>query len=86
MMVTLMPSADTRSYRDQVAPNTAVETSESTLRRIRSEYFEMPGLCLTAVQAKRLWGLNHQECEILLNQLVEGRFLRRTQHGTFVRA
>ena len=46
----------------------------------------MPGLCLTAVQAKRLWGLNHQECEILMNQLVEGRFLRRTQHGTFVRA
>lgn len=46
----------------------------------------MPGLCLTSAQAKRLWGLNHQECETLLNRLVEGRFLRRTPQGAFVRA
>ena len=86
MMVTWTVPTDSRSDRDQFAPNDAAKTSEPGLRRIRSEYSEMPGLCLTAVQAKRLWGLSHQECEMLLNQLVEGRFLRRTQHGTFVRA
>ena len=55
------------------------------LRRIRAEYSEMPGLCLSAVQARRLWGLEDHECKALLNQLVEARFLRRTQLGAFVR-
>ena len=86
MITTRMVSSDSRSDRGEVPLSDGVGTSESTLRRIRSEYSEMPGLRLTAAQAKRLWGLNQQECETLLNQLVEGRFLRRTPQGAFVRA
>jgi hypothetical protein len=60
-------------------------TSETILHRIRSEYFEMPGLSLTTFQAQRLWGLTREECEILLEQLVLRRFLRQTRRGAFVK-
>ena len=63
-----------------------VPTSEPILHRIRSEYFEMPDLSLTLSQAKRLWGLSAQECEIVLGQLVLRGFLRQTDGGAFIRA
>jgi hypothetical protein len=56
-----------------------------TLRRIQAEYAEMPGLCLTSVQAARLLGLQHHECSALLSGLVDVGFLRRTSSG-YVRA
>ena len=33
------------------------------LRRVRGEFFEMPGLGLTVDQAQRLWGLERNTCE-----------------------
>lgn len=63
----------------------AVDKSEPVLHRIRAEYFEMPGLALTLSQAQRLWGLSCEECEVLLERLVAGRFLRRTHRGAFVK-
>jgi hypothetical protein len=59
--------------------------AEVILRRIRSEYVEMPGLSLTPSQAQRLWSLPSEECEVLLEQLVVEGFLRRTDRGTFVK-
>jgi hypothetical protein len=56
------------------------------LGRIRGEYLEMPGLKLTLAQAQRLWGLDRTLCEAALAALEEGRFLRRTLGGAFVRA
>lgn len=56
------------------------------LHRIRSEYFEMPGLSVTVSQAERLWGLSREECETHLEVLVGCRFLRQTPRGAFVRA
>ncbi len=56
-----------------------------TLHRIQSEYREMPGLCLTPMQAARLLGLQPHECSALLSGLVDGGFLRRTSAG-YVRA
>lgn len=56
------------------------------LGRIRGEYLEMPGLKLTLSQAQRLWGLDRKLCEAALVKLEEGRFLRRTLGGAFVRA
>ena len=53
------------------------------LDRIRGEYREMPGLCLTLAQAQRLWGLNRSECESLLAALIEAGFLRRTRTGAY---
>ena len=66
-------------------PAAVIATSQAILHRIRSEYFEMPDLCLTLSQAQRLWGLSREECERLLEQLVGYRFLRRTRNGAFVR-
>jgi len=55
------------------------------LDRVRGEYLEMPGLRLTAQQARRLWALDRERCEALLGSLVETGFLRQTRDGAFVR-
>ena len=52
--------------------------TEQMLRRIRSEYVEMPGLRLTRQQAQRLWGLDENTCSTALELLVEAKFLWRT--------
>ena len=49
--------------------------------RIRSEYEEMPGLCLTRPQAERLWGLDPDICEAVLAALVDAGFLKSTTRG-----
>lgn len=56
------------------------------LHIIRSEFLEMPGLCLTKPQAQRLWGLDPLVCETLLDALVDATFLRRTKEGVYLRA
>jgi Fic family protein len=56
------------------------------VRRIESEYREMPGLCLTAAQAQRLWGLDHATCLRVLTLLVSRRILKRTKTGLYLRA
>ena len=57
---------------------------ERLARRIRAEFLEMPGLCLTIEQAQRLWSLDPGTCETLLKSLINTRFLRRTDRGLFV--
>jgi hypothetical protein len=59
---------------------------DETLRRIRGEYLEMPGLTLTTAQAQRLWNLDRDTCEEVLGNLVASRFLAKTRDGSFVRA
>ena len=58
---------------------------DDVLQRIQGEFVEMPGLRLTAPQARRLWGLEHDTCDALLTALVEARFLIRTRDGAFIR-
>lgn len=53
---------------------------------IRAEYHEIPGLHLTKPQVQRLWGLDAPTCDLLLAELVERRFLRKTHAGGYVRA
>ena len=55
------------------------------LCRIQHEYVEMPGLLLTIQQTQRLWGLEAAVCEMLLNGLVELKFLTRSPDGRFGR-
>ena len=55
------------------------------VRRIYSEYLEMPGLRLTRAQGQRLWGLDPAACGEALEALVETGFLRRTSDGQYVR-
>jgi hypothetical protein len=51
------------------------------LARIRAEYAEMPGLCLTRAQAQRLWGLDSQTCDAALAELVHVGYLKSTARG-----
>ena len=53
--------------------------------RVRGEFLEMPGLCLTTRQAARLWGLEPSACENVIELLVQSAFLRRTSSGMVTR-
>jgi hypothetical protein len=54
--------------------------------RIRAEFLEMPGLRLTVLQASRLWGIEEETCQRVINALVDSSFLRWTRPGTVARA
>ena len=58
---------------------------DDVLQRIQGEFVEMPGLCLTAAQAQRLWGLERDVCDALLAALVDAHFLAQTRDGAFIR-
>jgi hypothetical protein len=59
---------------------------ETIIGRVRSEFIEMPGLCLSLPQAQRLWGLEKDECQRVIDALIADAFLRRTRAGQIVRA
>jgi len=59
---------------------------EQVATRVRAEYLEMPGLCLTRDQARCLWGLDVGVCDQVLRHLVDTGFLSFTPHATYVRA
>jgi len=59
---------------------------ETLVRRVRSEFLEMPGLHLTFAQAQRLWGIERELCERVVGLLIGDAFLRRTPTGAIVRA
>ena len=59
--------------------------ADDLIRRVKSEFIEMPGLRLTLLQAKRLWALPHEDCERVLQALVERRFLILGTDGKFSR-
>ena len=70
------------------ARRTKPETSAALhelLDRIEDDYREMPGLCVTAPQAARLWGLDGTTCAFVLMTLIERGILMRTPSGTYVR-
>jgi hypothetical protein len=46
----------------------------------------MPGLKLTAAQARRLWDLDGDTCNLVLTTLLEQRFLKCIASGAYVRA
>jgi hypothetical protein len=58
---------------------------QDVVRRIRGEFLEMPGLRLTAAQARRLWRLDETSCDAVLGALVDARFLAKTRDGAFIR-
>jgi hypothetical protein len=59
---------------------------DSCLRRIRAEYWEMPGLALSVAQAQRLWSLDSAVVERLFADLVASGELRQLNDRRFVRA
>ena len=58
-------------------------SSAELLGRIRAEYLEMPGLQLTAPQARCLFGLDSETLALVLAALVDARFLSQTHNGIF---
>ena len=56
------------------------------VERIRAEYLEMPGLCLTRNQVRRLLMLDASICGAAVDELVISGFLRCRADQTFVRA
>jgi Fic family protein len=64
---------------------TCCAATEALMRRVRGEYWEMPGLKLTMPQAQRLWALDAATCQSLLHSLVENGFLARTPDGSYAR-
>lgn len=56
------------------------------LRRIRSEFLEMPGLRLTPAQAARLWALDRQTSDRILDGLTKAGFLFKNKEGAYLRA
>ena len=59
---------------------------EEVLTRVRAEFLETLGPGLTAKQVRRLLTLDRALCNVLLDALVEAKFLRRTPDGRYVRA
>lgn len=82
------PASDPPSWTSSISrvPSTSERQpgNERLVGRIRAEFLEMPGLCLTSEQAQRLWSLESRTCEALLKSLIDSRFLRRTDRGLFV--
>jgi hypothetical protein len=58
---------------------------DAVLQRIQGEFTEMPGLRLTPAQAQRLWGLDRNVCDQLLDALVKAKFLSQTRDGSFIK-
>ena len=58
-------------------------TFAELLCRIRSEYLEMPGLRLTAAQARGLFGLDSETLDPVLAALVDAKFLSQTHNSIF---
>jgi hypothetical protein len=56
-----------------------------TIARLRAEFQEMLGLRLTAVQVQRLCGVDETMCQGVLDALVDVKFLRVNQDGTYAR-
>ena len=54
------------------------------IARVRAEYGEMPGLCLTIQQACRLWQLDLTDCTRILELLVAQHVLKRSATGVFI--
>ena len=55
------------------------------LTRVRGEYLEMPGMRLTLEQAQRLCGVERTLCKMVLDALVEAKFLCLRPDGVYAR-
>ena len=59
---------------------------QAIVTRIRGEFNEMPGLCLTFKQAQRLWALDGSTCANVLEGLLTEGFLRQNPAGVYIRS
>jgi hypothetical protein len=62
-----------------------MRTIEDVLNHIRAEYLEMPGLRLKAKQVQRLCGIEQTMCQLVLDSLVDEKFLDAKSDGHYAR-
>jgi hypothetical protein len=58
---------------------------QALVSRVRSEFDEMPGLCLTTGAATKLFGIDGGACARVLTELAEGGLLECTPDGRYAR-
>jgi hypothetical protein len=58
---------------------------QNSIRLIRAEYEEMPGLRLTKRQVERCWTLDGSTAGLALDALLTSGFLKLTSKGAYVR-
>jgi len=63
-----------------------MKSIEDITERIRAEYLEMPGLRLRAEQVQRLCGIEQRICRLVLDSLVDARFLSVNPDGQYGRS
>ena len=59
--------------------------TQPVLERIRAEFLEMPGMKLTIAQVQRLCGVDGSMCRVVLDSLVEAKFLYIKSDGRYER-
>ena len=62
-----------------------MRTVQDVLNRLRAEYLEMPGLRLKPEQVQRLCGIDRTMCQLVLDSLLESRFLCVKSDGRYAR-
>jgi hypothetical protein len=62
-----------------------MRTCDAVLERLRAEFMEMPGLRLTQEQVQRLCGVEERVCQVVLDALVDAKFLYLKSDGVYGR-
>jgi len=58
---------------------------EAAVELLRNEFLELPNLCLSPAQARRLLDVDASTAQAALDRLVDVQFLRRTTDGRYRR-
>jgi hypothetical protein len=54
--------------------------------RLKNVFLEDPGMRISAVDAARLTGVDATTCDLILDTLVDARFIHRRADGRFTRS
>ena len=60
-----------------------MRTIDDLLNRLRAEFVAMPGVRLTSEQVQRRCAIEGAMCQLLLDSLVDAKFLRVKRGGTY---
>jgi len=74
------------SHYDDITVSERAERINDWIRLVRAEYLEIPGLHLTKSQVQKLWGLDSETCNHVLDTLQASRFLARTSRDGYILA
>lgn len=58
---------------------------DAVAQRVRAEFEEMPDLTLTVPQASRLFGIEKDLCQSVVEKLIDSSYLRWTTTGEVTR-